>query len=221
MQLQSTSLSVDPGQTLQLQNVSWRAFEDILNRLGERRSARIAYYDGMLEIMTPLPDRERSKENIGDLIKALLEELDIEFCTLGSTTFKNEPMARAIEPDNCFYIENEAAVRSKDRIDLSVDPPPDLALEIDITSRTYTQIYATLGVRELWQFARGNLQILRLQQGKYIESATSGIFPDFSIAALILDALSNCKSIGRNRAIRKFRDRVREIQDDRSNPNKL
>jgi len=84
------------------------------------------------------------------LLKALLEELDIEFRSLGSKTFKHATMLKGIEPDRCFYIQNEAAVRGKKRLDLTVDPPPDLALEVDITSRTHPDTYAALGVPELW-----------------------------------------------------------------------
>ena len=73
--------------------------------------------------MAPLPEHESDKEIISDLLKALLEELDREFLTLGSTTFKNKAMLKSIEPDQCFYIQNEAAVRGKKRLDLTVDPP--------------------------------------------------------------------------------------------------
>jgi Uma2 family endonuclease len=137
----------------------------------------VAYDNGTLEIMTPLPENESGKELISDLLKALLEELDIEFCTLGSTTFKNEVMTKGIEPDNCFYIQNEAAVRGKNRIDLTLDPPPDLALEIDVTSRTHPSIYEALGVPELWQFEKGGLQINLLRDGKYSPSNFSPNFP--------------------------------------------
>jgi Uma2 family endonuclease len=127
--------------------------------LGDQRSARIAYNHGTLEIMTPLPEQEFSKEIIGDLLKALLEELDMEFLSLGSTTFKNMAMSQGIEPDQCFYIQNEQRVRGSSHIDLSIDPPPDLASEINVTSRTHLDIYVGLGVPELWRFNRGELGI--------------------------------------------------------------
>ena len=99
MLLELKRISVPPGQRVLLHDVSWQEFEAILEDLGEHRAARIAYNNGTLEIMTPLPEHERSKGNIGDLVKALLEELDIEFCPLGSTTFKNQEMTKGIEPD--------------------------------------------------------------------------------------------------------------------------
>lgn len=109
-------INVPPGQRVLLQGVSWQELETILEDLGEHRAARIAYEGGVLEIMTPLPEHEYNKEIISDLIKALLEELDIEFISLGSTTFKSQFMAQCIEPDQCFYINNEARVRGKNII---------------------------------------------------------------------------------------------------------
>lgn len=111
MLLELKRLTVPPGQKVLLKDVSWQEFEEILTDLGESRASRIAYANNTLEIISPLPEHGLSKEIISDLVKALLEELDREFLTLSSTTFKNEQMAKGIEPDNCFYIENEAAVK--------------------------------------------------------------------------------------------------------------
>jgi Uma2 family endonuclease len=159
MLLNIKRIDVPPGQRVLLRDVTWQEFETILDELGEHRSARIAYNRGVLEIMAPLPEHEDDKEIISDLVKALLEELDIEFRSLGSTTFKNQKMLQGIEPDQCFYIQNESKIRGKKRLDLTQDPPPDLALEIDITSRTNPNIYQALKVPELWRFQKGKLQI--------------------------------------------------------------
>lgn len=203
-------LTIPPGERLLLHDVTWQEFEEILTELGEHRSARVAYDNGVLEIMTPLPEHERSKELVSDFVKALFEELDVEFCSLGSTTFKNKAMSKGIEPDNCFYIQNEAAVRGKDRLDLSIDPPPDLALEIDVTSRTHPSIYTALGVPELWRFEQGQLQINRLEAGEYRETATSAIFPKFPLAEVLPDYVTRCKTEGRNKTMKEFRAWVRE-----------
>ncbi len=137
MLLELKRFEILPGERILLKEVTWDEFEQILEELGEHRTSKIADHHHILEIMTPLPEHESNKEIISDLIKILLEELDIEFLSLGSTTFKNQFMQQGIEPDNCFYIENEAKIIGKDRLDLTVDPPPDLALEIDIISRTH------------------------------------------------------------------------------------
>ncbi|MEC4896067.1 MAG: Uma2 family endonuclease [Oscillatoria sp. PMC 1051.18] len=210
MLLELKRFTIPPGQKIWLHNVTWQEFEDILVDLGEHRGSRIAYDNGTLEIMTPLPEHEISKVFIGDFIKALLEELDIEFYPLGSTTFKNELMQQGIEPDDCFYIENEAAVRGKNRLDLTVDPPPDLALEIDVTSRTHPNIYAALSVTELWRFEKGKLQINVLQAGKYTEVEFSPNFPNFPLQSAIPKYLSQVKTEGRNKTMKAFRAWVRK-----------
>ncbi|MGF1481608.1 MAG: Uma2 family endonuclease [Cyanophyceae cyanobacterium] len=209
MLLELKRITVAPGQRVLLHDTSWPDFEAILEDLGEHRASRVAYDNGTLEIMTPLPEHEKNKETIGDLIKALLEELDVEFCPLGSTTFKKTTVSKGIEPDNCFYIQNEAAVRGKNRLDLTVDPPPDLASEIDITSRTHPSIYEALGVPELWRFEAEQLQINVLQEGKYVECEYSPNFPNLPLREAILDYLQQSRTLGRNKAMKAFRAWVR------------
>ena len=210
MLLEVNRIIVPPGQTVVLENISWNEFEAILEDLGESRSSRIAYNAGKLEIMTPLPEHEVNKEYISDFVKVLLEELDIEFCPLGSTTFKNQTMFKGIEPDSCFYIQNETAVRGKNRLDLTVDPPPDLALEIDITNRSHPEIYQSLGVPELWQYKKGELKFLLLVNGKYIQSKNSFSFPNFFLIEAIPRYLNKCRTEGRNKGMKAFRNWVRE-----------
>jgi len=210
MLLELKRITVPPGQRVLLSDVSWQEFEAILEDLGDRRASRVAYDNGTLEIMTPLPEHETNKELVSDLVKALLEELDIEFCPLGSTTFKNEEMNKGIEPDNCFYIQNEAAVRGKNRLDLTVDPPPDLALEIDVTSRTHPSIYEALGVPQLWRFENGKLQINVLREGKYIKCESSPTFQNLPLIQVIPQYLNQCRTVGRNKTMKAFRAWVRD-----------
>ena len=210
MLLEVNRIIVPPGQTIVLNNITWSEFEAILEDLGEHRSSRIAYERGTLEIMTPLPEHEANKVFISNFVEILLEELDIEFCPLGSTTFKNQTMFKGIEPDSCFYIANEAKVRGKNRLDLTIDPPPDLAIEIDVTNRSHPEIYQSLGVPELWRYETGKLQILLLVDGKYIESNKSANFPNFSLIEVIPQYLNQCRTEGRNKGIKAFRSWVRE-----------
>ena len=210
MLLELEQIIVPPGQQLLLKNVTWQMYERILEEMGERRASRINYSQGTLEIMTPLPEHENDKVVIGDFIKALLEELDTEFLSLASTTFKNAQMSAGVEADDCFYIENEAAVRGKKRIDLNVDPSPELAIEIDITSRTPLDNYQALGVPELWWWNGDKLEISVLVNGKYVKSDDSRIFPQFPIAQAIPKYLQMSKTVGRNTAMKAFRSWVRE-----------
>ena len=210
MLLELRRLEVPPGQKLLLRDVTWEEFETIVEELGEHRGSRLAYADGVLEIMTPLPEHEGNKEIISDLVKVLLEELDMEFWCLGSTTFK-KPTAHGIEPDQCFYIQHEAAIRGKKRIDLALDPPPDLALEIDLTSRTHPTIYAALRVPELWRFIHDQLHIYVLQGNDYVEVSESPTFPRLPLRTVLPQFLAQSKSEGRNATMQAFRRWMREI----------
>ncbi|HLO84368.1 MAG TPA: Uma2 family endonuclease [Nostocaceae cyanobacterium] len=210
MLLELKRIHVPPGQKVLLQDITWTELETILEELGEHRAARIAYDRGMLEIMSPLPEHEYDKEIVGDLIKALLEEIETEFISLGSTTFKNQLMARVIEPDQCFYIKNEPLIRGKRRLDLTTYPPPDLAIEIDITSRTHPSIYAGLKVPELWRFEKGKLQINILVNGEYIESQESLNFPTLPLIDIIPQYLQQSLTAGRNATLKAFRVWLRQ-----------
>lgn len=203
-------LTVPSGNTVQLKNISWQTYEAILEEMGEGYAARIAYYKGTLEIRMPLPKHERAKSMIGDLVKVLLEELEIDCEPLGSTTFKREDMDSGVEPDECFYIQNALVIRGKDRIDLTIDPPPNLAIEIDNTSSTSLSSYQALGVPELWRYNERVLQINILQYGKYVETQISPNFPAFPLIEVIPQYLEQSKAIGRNATIKAFRNWVRE-----------
>ena len=205
MLLEVKKIVVPPGQTIILQDINWTEFEAILEELGEERNSRIAYDGSILSIMTPLPEHEVNKVLVGDLVKVLLEELNKDFWSLGSTTFKNKIMQQGIEPDDCFYIQNESAIRGKDRIDLTSDPVPDLAIEIEVTSRSNLSIYAKLGVNELWRFDNGKLKIDRLQDGVYVSSNTSSIFPNIPVTTIIPEYIVKAKKNGRNKTIKEFR----------------
>lgn len=118
-------LEVPPGNTAILQGICWADYERILHALGEGYAIRLTYNRGTLKLQMPLPKHEKAKALLGALLTVLLEELDIESECLGSTTFKSERMQQGIEPNDCFYIQNQAAIRGKDRLDLDRgDPPP-------------------------------------------------------------------------------------------------
>ncbi|MEH1873241.1 Uma2 family endonuclease [Nostoc sp.] len=210
MLLELNQLIVKAGHQLLIKDVSWSAYKRILAELGDNRSSRIGYSQRMLEIMAPLLEHEVAKVIIGDLVKVLLEELDLEFWSLGSTTFDKESMDAGVEPDDCFYIQNEARIRGKDRINLETDPPPDLAIEIDITSRTRFNNYQDLRVPELWRWNGIKLEINVLFNGKYLESNTSSIFPTFPIQQVIPEYLMLSKTNGRNATIKVFRAWIRQ-----------
>jgi Uma2 family endonuclease len=187
-----------------LHNISWDQFECLLADLGESRSARIAYDNGTLEIMTPLPEHEHFKEVIGDAVKDIADELDLDYESYGSTTWRKRLKMAGVEPDNCFYFQHEAEVRG--RLDLDItkgDPPPDLALEIDLTSKSLNRfpIYARLEVPEIWCYDEGVLKIYYLQDGDYVEAETSLALPQLPVRELP-QLIETHRARGR-RAIRK------------------
>jgi Uma2 family endonuclease len=194
-----------------LHNISWQQFENLLVDLGESRAARVAYDDGTLEIMTPLPEHEYYKEVIGDSIKEIAEVLDRDYESLGSTTWKREIKKAGVEPDNCFYFQNEPRIRGKLEYDLNQDPPPDLALEIDVTSKSLSRfsIYARLGVPEIWCYDSGELKIYQLQNEGYIEVETSSVFPTLRVQELPA-LIEQYRPQGRRAIRRAVRDWARE-----------
>lgn len=187
-----------------LNDVSWEQFERLLKDFGDRPTPRLAYDNGTLEIMAPLPEHEHFKEVIGDAVKDIADELDIDYESYGSTTWRKRAAMAGLEPDNCFYFQNEKIVRGRTDLDLSQgDPPPDLALEIDVTSKSLNRfpIYARLQVPEIWCYDSGELKVYHLQADDYVEKTTSLALPQLPIQELPQLIEANRKA-GR-RAIRK------------------
>jgi Uma2 family endonuclease len=163
---------------------TWEFYERLLAEIGDR-PLRVTFDNGDLEMMAPLPLHELWKWYISRLIELMAFDLDIEIQAYGSATFRREDLAKGLEPDECYYIRHADAFRAKYDLDLTVDPPPDLAIEIDITHRSIARqpIYAALGVPELWRFDGKKLQLLELnEQGKYQPIDSSRAFPQLPMA---------------------------------------
>jgi Uma2 family endonuclease len=203
-------LRVPPGQRVLLEHVSWHEFEAILEELGEHRNTRLAYSRGIVEVVAPLPEHEKAKVVISDLLKVLLDELDMPWESLGSTTLRREDMAAGIEPDDCFYIQHHALMIGRDWIDLTVDPPPDLAIEVDLTSHTQLQAYEALQVPEIWRYHNHTLQIYVLHEGAYVASANSPTFPHVPVLQGMTQFLNMSRTTGTAPALRAFRQWIRE-----------
>ena len=166
-------------QRVVLHNIGWNTYERLLADHENNSAPRFTYDRGELEIMSPSPEHEAYNRSIALLVELLAAELGIDVYNLGSTTFRREDLERGFEPDSCFYIENEERVRGKARIDLAVDPPPDLVIEIDITSPSFSKlpIYAQIGVPEVWRYDGERLKILVLEGSEYAETAESTVVP--------------------------------------------
>lgn len=194
-----------------LHNISWETFEALLRDTGEDRGSRLVYDCGTLEIMTPRFKHENAKIQFDRLIFALAEELDIEIKSAGSTTLKRRLAHRGIEPDNCYYIQNESAIRGQETLNLETDTPPDLAIEIDITSSSVNKfgIYAALGVTELWRYNGQDLKFYHLLGEHYIESKFSIAFPLIAVSD-ISRFIQQSKNMGEITLLKSFRAWVRE-----------
>ena len=167
-----------------IEGVSWTTYECLLADFGDNRAARVAYDQGTLEIMAPSYQHERLKGLLTTLFEAIATGLDLDFENAGSTTFKREETARGFEPDACFYVQNAAAVRGKQRLDLATDPPPDLVVEVDITHPSLDKLplYAASGVMEVWRCDGYQAHIHRLRDGQYALVETSAVLPGVSHA---------------------------------------
>lgn len=198
------------GSRLVLYDIRWDTYEKLLELFAESSQLKMTYYKGILELMSPLPEHEIRSWNLGRLVVVLTEELGLEIVGLKSSTWRSQPKAVGAEADECFYIQNEAKIRTKLKIDLAVDPPPDLVIEIDITSNSIDKlmVYAELRVPEFWRYRNEKLMIYVLTESGYQKSEHSLAFGDFPVKELPhfmqLDAEK-----GENARMREFREWVR------------
>ena len=194
-----------------LRNVSWQLFETLLTELGETRNVRLAYNQGILELMSPLMPHEHTKRLLERFVVVLCEELDLDIKSAGSLTCKREALAKGLEPDSAFYIQNEPQIRQKKDIDLEIDPPPDLMIEVDFSSSSLDKepIYLGLEVPEIWRYADGKLIIQWLVQGRYVQHKTSAAFPNLPLT-IIPQFIEQSLKLGEAKTVKAFRQWVQE-----------
>jgi Uma2 family endonuclease len=168
-----------PEQRVVLQGVSWATYERLLHDLNDSSSPRLTFDRGVLEVMKPSAKHEESNRTIALLVEVLAEELGIDIRNLGSTTFRREDLEQGFEPDSCFYVQNEAWMRGKKEINLAVDLPPDLIVEVDITSPSLPKLplYVRIGVPEVWRYDGERLTVYRLAGADYEIAEASGVLP--------------------------------------------
>jgi len=203
-----------PEQRVTLHNVSWETYERLLADLQDSSAPRMTYDRGTLEIMSPSSEHERYNRTVAQIVEELAVEMDMNIDSLGSTTFRREDIDRGFEPDSCFYIQNVARVRGKKRIDLSADPPPDLVIEIDITSPSLDKfpIFAQAGVPEVWRFDGDRLVIYELSGGEYLERDASIAFSSVT-ADDVTTFVKESETMNRPEWVRKLRDWARDRKD--------
>ncbi len=165
-------------QRVVLRGLTWLGYQQLLQILGDRRSPRLTYSRGTLEITMPLEIHEFSGELIGRLIYFMVVEMGLKVKSIASTTLHREDLDRGAEPDKAYYIQNHALVAGR-TVDLAQDPPPDLVLEVDITHTDIDKaaLYADMGVPEFWRYDGQQLRFFQLAGGAYVEVEASPTFP--------------------------------------------
>jgi Uma2 family endonuclease len=188
-----------------LENVQWETFVELAE---QRRGSvpRMTFDEGVLELMSPRRQHENIGSLIGRLVETYTEVRDIEIQTVASTTFKRKDLQKAFEADESYYIEHAELIRPKEEVDLSIDPPPDLVIEVEITSSTIQKLklFAAMGVPEVWRHDGERLQMLMLSNDEYVPIESSRALGELS--AKIIDAFLDRRfDLGETAIIRQFR----------------
>ncbi|QIR36914.1 Uma2 family endonuclease [Tolypothrix sp. PCC 7910] len=204
------AIELTPGSQIMISNLSWQDFEQILTDLGEKRSSRVTYYRGILEIMSPLALHERPHRIIADIVKAILDIQKRDWEDFGSTTLKSPEIA-GIEPDTCFYIKNADRVQGCTNLDLTEYPPPDLAIESDVTSKTTLDAYEAMGIPEVWIYRTKQLKIYLLSNEGYVEASISPIFPDLPLTEVIPQMVQKAIDRGTSKMLRDLKTQFRPL----------
>ncbi len=187
-------------------DVSWLQYDRMI-RESDKRRTRIAFDQGVLEIMSPSRLHETAGSFIGRMIETFTEVRDIEIAAVKSTTFRREDVQRGFEADESYYIANAQRVRGLAEIDLSIHPGPDLVLEVDIGRSSLPKfgIYAALRVSEVWLYYGDRLRVFVLQvDGQFDEVPGSRVLPEFPISE-IPHWFEKIQELGETKAIRAFR----------------
>jgi Uma2 family endonuclease len=168
-----------PCEKIILHGISWQTYENLLADNADNPNVRLFYDDGSLEIMTESFKHGNCSRQIEQIIYAIADELEIDFVSAGSTTFKKSKSKKGFEGDGSFYFKNADNVRGKSEIDLAIDAPPELVIEVDITNPSLPKfpIFASLEIEEIWRFDGLDVRFYRLQNAEYIEVSESVCLP--------------------------------------------
>lgn len=175
-----------PASTLILNDIGWQEYEELLDALGEAKGLRISYDQGTLQIMTLSTRHEKYARLIDNLVSLFSITMRIKVLCYGSATMKKQDKLRGAEPDSCFYVQNADLVGRKSEIDFSIDPPPDIVVEVDLGHDSLSKfpVYAALGVPEIWRYDGEIITIYHLVGERYFTAASSQALPALSCDTL-------------------------------------
>ena len=201
------TLTLSPGNTVIFRGQKWEDYERLLNLRQETSIPKLSFNLNNQEIrlMSPLPSHGKRIDLLRNLVRILLEKKGLDWECFDPITLTIQSYA-GVEPDTCFYINNRQAMLGKNNIDLTVDPAPDLAIEVDFTSITDISAYEMIKVPELWIYRQGVLNIYILEDNKYQDSAKSRLFPDFDIKTILPQYVELGWNEGSSVALRQFRN---------------
>jgi Uma2 family endonuclease len=211
---------LEPERRVTLYGVSWETYEHLLTDLADCSVPRMTFDQGVLEIMSPTAEHEEYKHMLALLVEMVAVELNINLRGLGSTTFKRPDLQKGFEPDSCFYIQSAPRIRGKRHIDLPQDPPPDLLIEIDMTSSSINRfaLFAEVGVPEVWRHDGSRVQIFALVGKEYVEVEKSIAFPLLT-NEVITQFVEDGVELERLEWLRRLRDWVRQ-QVEKESPSR-
>ncbi len=194
-------------------NVTWDEYEELLEQVGEAHGLRISYNDGTLKIMSLSPTHEKYADFIKSLVVHIRFRLRINILFFGSATMRKRKKSKGNEPDACFYVQTAAAIGNRLEIDFTVDPPPDVVVEVDIhhNSTDNYPIYAALGVPEIWRYDGLEATIYHLQENNYVEAETSRAL-DMITSTILTEYLARMRQEGEFAAIIAFDEWLQSLQ---------
>jgi Uma2 family endonuclease len=201
-----------------LHDIDWATYKRIRRAFDYRRGWRVTYDRGTLEIMSPLWEHEKPAYILGRFIDVLTEEMRLACQPGGSVTLRRKRKSRGLEPDKCYWIASAPRLEGKTHLDLRVDPPPDLAIEMEVTHSSLDRmgIYAAFGVPEVWRVTAEEITFYVLEEGRYQARSHSLSFPLLTSADL-LDFLKELPKADATTTALQFRKWVREILLKRAN----
>lgn len=194
-------------------DVGWGEYEQLLDQVGEASGLRISYINGTLQVMTLSSEHEKYVRFLEKLSAVISLRLRINILSFGSATMKKQKARKGLEPDACFYVQTAAALGNRMQLDFATDPPPDIAVEIDVHHESLPKfpIYAALSVPEIWHFDGQQLTIHLLEQDGYVSATESRALPMLT-SHLLTDLLTRLREEGEFQTILHFDERLQTEQ---------
>jgi Uma2 family endonuclease len=199
-------IQLPPGTVMRLEG-DWQLYRTLADQIGDLNVPRIKYRPGEILLMTPSPEHGRDADITADVAKELLVSFDHEYTAFTPISLEL-PEHSGIEPDYCFYIDNWEAVSGKKRINWEQDPPPDLVIEIDVTSYTSVDDYLPYQVPEIWLFRKNNLKIFQYENGEHVLKDESKFFPGLPLAEFVAECSQIAIAANTGRALRELRRKI-------------